>query len=110
MAVVYGHARGRIRARIAMAEQAAKIVNKQAVRWFTRVLLAEDLASELPKLHAWFRKNPAHRVAFESFQRTRRLITPLLKASEPGAESHELQRFYEVLHEERVRARKEFAN
>jgi hypothetical protein len=51
----------------------------------------------------WLRADPRHRVQFGDVQRTWRLIKPLLRATEPGAGTAEMEAFLDALEEERVR-------
>jgi ferric-dicitrate binding protein FerR (iron transport regulator) len=85
-------------------------VGRRAAEWCFELLEAESAADVLPKLNAWLREDPAHRLAFAKKQRTWRLMRPFFRAAGPGARLKDVQAFFEALDEEIARSPKEFTD
>jgi hypothetical protein len=66
-------------------------VDLKAARFVSDIMMGQDLVALLPKLNAWLRKDPAHRVALARYQAMEQILRQYLRCAQPSAGAEELR-------------------
>ena len=62
---------------------------------------AIDITIVMFEVNTWLLQNPAHRLAWARVQRIARLIAAYLRATDPGADEEQMDKFVEAIVAER---------
>jgi len=62
---------------------------------------AVDVTIVMFELNTWLQQNPAHRIAWARARQIARLTTAYLRATDPGADEEQMDRFVSAVNDER---------